>query len=77
MVNVGCKFLMNDLTPQEWDELITLAIERQWMDERVRKQQEDRQQEIQSVDKIADEGRRELGIPPPGGSIFPRSAPIR
>lgn len=77
MVHVGCRFLPDDLTPREWDELITLAQERQWVDEQIRKQQDRQHHAEHSVESSLDAGRKELGIPPVGGSLFPREKPMR
>jgi hypothetical protein len=75
MINVGCKFGPNDLAPDAWDHLILLAQERQW----IRKKVDDQKKKTKAGPEagLTTEGkaaiqkqRRELGIPPPGQSIF-------
>jgi hypothetical protein len=72
MINVGCKFGPDDLSPDTWDGLILIARERQKIsnkidDARRRKEPEQLPKEAQ---KKVDTLRKETGIPPPGQSIF-------
>lgn len=82
MINVGCKFGPNDLLPDDWDGLIVLAQERQWMHTKLdeARDKRDKKGKDHPVDSEAqkkiDEQRKELGIPAPGQSIFPRSRPM-
>lgn len=76
LINVGCKFGPNDLPASVWDELTVLAIERQRMDRIIMEQRDKARQQDAGVPAGAElemaKARRETGIPPPGGSIFPR-----
>lgn len=71
LIQVGCKFGPNDLTPDQWRDLIILAQERNWIDERVQAHREQLRKEQEQIDRALAEARRQSGIPPPGQSIFP------
>lgn len=77
MVNVGCKFAPDDLSPQEWDELIVLSQERNWMSEHIRKRKDGEKQQQREVQKTVEAVRKDAGVPPPGGSLFPRKKPMQ
>lgn len=72
MVNVGCKFGPNDLRPEQWRDLITLAQERHWMDDKVQEHREVARKEQEKIDKAMAEARKLSGAPPPGQSLFPK-----
>lgn len=74
MVNVGCKFQVGDLSPAQWSNLIDLAKERAWMDDHVRGVQEKVRELDRALNKAITDVRSEVGIPPPGQSIFKTSA---
>jgi|PlaIllAssembly_1097288.scaffolds.fasta_scaffold19329_4 hypothetical protein len=71
MVNVGCKFGPNDLKPDQWRDLIVLAQERNWIDERVQEHREKAREEQAQIDKAMAEARKASGVPSPGQSLFP------
>ena len=79
MVNVGCKFQVNDLDGQTWSELIMLAIERQRVQDKLAKGREaQREKPPEPEEKKAFEtARKELGLPPVGGAIFPSRTPMK
>lgn len=71
MINVGCKFGPDDLDFGQWDDLITLAIERQWMDRQVDEQRDRIRDAAKKAEAALTEARKESGVPPPGQSLFP------
>lgn len=71
MVNVGCKFGPNDLKPDQWRDLIVLAQERNWIDEKVQEHREKAREEQAKIDKAMAEARKASGVPSPGQSLFP------
>lgn len=79
LVNVGCKFSPNDLSPKTWDHMIVLAQERNWIREKVNEQRRATDKPHPNVDRDAEQRiedqRKSLGVPSPGQSIFP--APLR
>lgn len=73
LVNVGCAFGPNDLDPRTWNELIMFAMERQRMDEKVRKAQDrkaDRGKAPPEQETAFRAARKELGVPEAGASLF-------
>jgi hypothetical protein len=71
---VGVRFSMEDFDASTWDELIVLAQERQYMDGVIDKARRRRdrpdEQVAPDVEKQIEQARRELGVPPPGQSLF-------
>lgn len=66
LINVGCHFGPNDLSPETWDALIAMALERQFIDRLV----EHRQKKRQEFDAQLDKARAATGVPPPGRTLF-------
>lgn len=66
LVNVGCKFQLNDLPMQVWNELIALAQERAFVDRLLHY----RREKQADVDRGMSKSREATGLPPPGKSIF-------
>jgi len=80
MVNVGCKFAPNDLDPRTWSELIMVALERQRIDDIIRKGQDrkrDKDKPPPEAEKALRESRKALGLPEGGTSLFPQTKPMR
>lgn len=76
LVNVGCHFLSNDLTPETWDQLITVALERQFIEEK--KREKDKEDNLSpSEARAREEIRQRDKIPPKGQSLFPQRKPIK
>lgn len=73
MVNVGCKFAPDDLDPSTWDQLIAVALERQFVEELLRKRRE-KKGETNTQQQAA---RRQAGVPAPGGTIFKPTKPFK
>jgi len=76
MVNVGCKFGPNDLSPELWDGLVLLAVERQRMERLIRKQQDtarERERGSPEAQHAVNAMRKADHIPPPGESLFGKS----
>ena len=74
MVNVGCKFAPNDLDPRTWSELVMLALERQRMEDLLRKGRDTKRDKPSPEAEAAFRAsRKELGMPEGGGSLFPQS----
>jgi hypothetical protein len=73
MVNVGCKFGPNDLPADVWDQLVTLAMERAFVDRLVQKRHDRQGHENRAMGKA----RATTGVPPPGGTLFPTKKPFR
>jgi len=73
MINVGCKFAPDDLSPDTWDGLIMIARERQrimnLVDDQRRKGDENEKLPPEQQKRVA-EVRKEMKIPPPGKSVF-------
>jgi hypothetical protein len=73
LINVGCHFGPDDLPARVWDELIAMALERQFVDRLV-----DYRRDRQSSQETAlNKARQQVGLPPPGGTIFTPSKPFR
>lgn len=76
MVNVGCNFGPDDLSPETWDELIVLHRERNKVRDQIAEQRKRANEEHPNLgpeaQKLIAEQRRELGIPPPGVPILPK-----
>ena len=70
MISVGCHFLPNDLDYDQWQDLILLANERQWMEAQVEAQREQIRDAKAKMDAAMAEARKESGVPPPGQSLF-------
>lgn len=66
LINVGCHFGPDDLSPETWDGLIAMALERQFIDRLVEKRREQRKKFEDGLDKA----RAATGVPPPGQSLF-------
>lgn len=80
MVNVGCKFAPNDLDPRTWSELIMMALERQRMDDLLRKgkdAQSRKDKPTPEAEAALRVSRKELGMPETGTSLFPQTRPMR
>ena len=73
MVNVGCHFGPNDLEASTWDQLIALAVERQF----VEKILSDRRDKRGQQDVAADKARQQTGIPKPGATLFKPTKPFK
>jgi hypothetical protein len=73
LINVGCTFRPDDLPPRVWDELIAMALERQFVDRLVDR----RRSNQRSQDQAVNAARRQTGLPPPGSTIFQHSKPFR
>lgn len=73
LINVGCKFGPNDLDPDTWDELIAMALERQFVDRLVAVRREKNQHQESKLR----ETRQATGVPQPGGTLFEHSKPFR
>jgi hypothetical protein len=73
MVNVGCKFGPNDLTPDTWDQLVALALERQFVQGLLDRRRE-KKGETEHRNK---EAHRQTGIPAPGGTFFKSKIPFK
>jgi len=73
LVNVGCKFGPNDLSPRQWNDLIMLAQERQYVDEQIRRLRDGGKGSSKlpgdATVRLV-EGRKKAGIPGPGQSLF-------
>ncbi len=79
-MNIGCHFAPNDLPPRTWSELVMLALERQRMDELLRKGREKQSAKDRpppEAEKAFRESRKQLGLPEGGTSLFPQSRPMR
>jgi len=70
MINVGCTFGPDDLSYEQWSDLIILATERQWMDARIEEQRDRIRDAKQKADAAMTEARKQSGTPPPGQSLF-------
>jgi hypothetical protein len=80
LINVGCHFGPDDLPASVWEELIALAIERQWVQEKMREKKDRQDPDAALLPKERaerDKARKMDNIPPPGGSIFPSRQPFR
>lgn len=73
MINVGCHFGPGDLEAATWDQLIALALERQFVEALLADRRESKGQQ----DAATDKARAEVGIPKPGGTLFKPSKPFR
>ena len=73
LINVGCKFQPDDLPMHVWDELIAMALERQFVDRIVDKRRSRHRQQ----DRALQQARKQTGLPPPGGTIFKHSKPFK
>jgi hypothetical protein len=79
MIAVGCKFGPDDLDPATWTGLITISSERQKLLDKISERRKVEHQkgedpiasgvDAEGKKKIAD-ARTEMGIPPPGVSLF-------
>lgn len=84
MRTVGCRFRVDDLDAQTWTALITMHTARHEIEKRVQ-QAKDRVRKAESTTPSGDPkaeaalaaARKASGAPPPGGSAFPRSKPMR
>lgn len=72
-INVGCKYQLDDLPMHVWDELVAMALERQYVDRIVDKRRSRRGQQ----DRALAQARKQTGLPPPGGTIFQHSKPFK
>lgn len=70
MQMVGAVYHLNDLDNDTWNELIALKRARNWIDMQIHEQRERIQTAKEQVKKGQDMVRKELGIPPPGVSLF-------
>jgi hypothetical protein len=70
MQMVGCMFHLNDLDRDTWDELIALKRARNWIESQTEEQRERIRDAKERLKKGQDIARKELGIPPPGVSLF-------
>jgi hypothetical protein len=73
LINVGCKFGPNDLPARVWDELLAMALERQFMDALV----EHRRERSRAQETAISKARQQTGLPGPGQTIFETSRPFR
>jgi len=73
LINVGCKFQPDDLPPRVWDELVAMALERQFVDRLVDKRRAKGRQQ----DRAIQQARTQTGLPPPGGTLFKHSKPFK
>jgi hypothetical protein len=73
LINVGCKFGPNDLAPHVWDELLAMALERQFMESLV----DHRRERARAQDSAVSKARQQTGLPQPGQTIFAHSRPFR
>jgi hypothetical protein len=73
LINVGCKYGPNDLPARVWDELVTMALERQFVDRVIDQRRARNQRQEQAMGKA----RQQTGLPNPGGTIFPTQHPFR
>ena len=73
MINIGCHYGPGDLTPETWDQLLTLNLERSFVDRLVQHRRDTKQEDEVNVGKA----RAQTGIPGPGGNIFTPSKPYR
>jgi len=71
MINVGCKFGPNDLSAETWRELVWFEQEKQWLDDKLSKHRETLAKKTVAEKQAIDRQRQELGISPPGQSLFP------
>jgi hypothetical protein len=71
---VGIRFSMEDFDASTCDELIVLAQERQYMDGVIdkarRRRDHPERTHAPDVEQKIEQARRELGVPPPGQSLF-------
>jgi hypothetical protein len=70
MIAVGCKFGPDDLEWDQWRDLHTVQIERQWVQERVRNVREGIREDTTQAQAGMAEARQAAGIPGPGQSLF-------
>jgi hypothetical protein len=77
MKEVGCRFTLDDFNASTWDELIVLAQERAFMDSVIatarheKDAQRDRHESYTpSAQAEVNAARAQLGVPPPGQSLF-------
>jgi hypothetical protein len=73
LINVGCKYQPDDLPPRVWDELIAMALERQFVDRLV----DQRRNKNRQQDRAINQARKQTGLPPPGGTLFKHSRPFK
>lgn len=73
LINVGCKFGPDDLPARVWDELLAMALERQFVDTLVEWRRDRQRAQERSVSKA----RQQTGLPGPGQTIFEHSRPFK
>jgi hypothetical protein len=73
LIQIGCKYQPDDLPPRVWDELLAMALERQFVDRLVEHRRAKGRREEQAVNKA----RQATGLPPPGGTVFTPSKPFK
>lgn len=70
LVNIGCKFQLDDLDADQWRDLLILATERQWMQAKVQEFRESMRGQDREVKDAQTEVRKAAGLPAPGQSLF-------
>lgn len=70
LINIGCKFGPNDLEPDQWRDLVILATERQWIQQRVQEFRDTLRGQDANVADAQKAVRQAAGLPAPGQSLF-------